>query len=156
MIKSKILKKISFTKMTVIITSITVLLAGCLSFGDDVQTGEPTADQIRKCRRLMYLRDDLVLQAEGYKITHGIDVAIWFKFTTAETSASEIFIDSIVDIWRFEDSFSLYPQKDMDWWDVKGKNLFGEVVELPNTKFMSVGIERYPRGSTVYIFWNEI
>ncbi|MGC9367788.1 MAG: hypothetical protein ACP5FK_12205 [bacterium] len=156
MTAKRLLQNFVKTKIIIVLVSSFVLFGGCLSFGEDVETTEPSPGHISKCRRLMYLRDDLEFQGEGYKITHGIDVAVWFKFSTAETSASEIFIDSIVDIWRFEDSFNLYPHQDIKWWDVKNKYLYGGVVELPQTKFMSVGMDRNPRGTTVYIFWHEI
>lgn len=156
MITNKIIQSIVKAKFIIFFILVMVLFSGCLSFGEDVETTEPSPGHISKCRRLMYLQDDLVFQGEGYKITHGIDVAIWFKFNTAETSASEIFIDSIVDIWRFEDSFDLYPHQDIKWWDVQDKYLYGGVVELPDTKFMSVGMDRNSRGTTVYIFWHEI
>ncbi len=45
---------------------------------------------------------------------------------------------------------------ELKWWDVKGKKLLGGQVELPNTRFMNVGVEKNDDGYLVYIMWHEM
>ena len=46
--------------------------------------------------------------------------------------------------------------KGRKWWDVKGKNLLGGQVELPNVRFMNVGVEQTENGYMIYVMWHEV
>lgn len=137
-----------------IIFSIT--LSGCLNFGQDEETTFPTPDQISRCFTEMYLNPDLKLRPLGYKLEgSGIDDGIWFKFET-NADISEIFNSIIVDTTKFvQNTPLLYEVKGLKWWDITGKSLLGGQVELPNARYMNIGIEKKENIHVVYIMWHE-
>ncbi|MCP3935210.1 MAG: hypothetical protein GY708_07545 [Actinomycetia bacterium] len=134
-----------------------LLLAGCLSFGEDEETTMPDPGQVDRCRAEMYLNPSLTLFPLGYKLEgSGIDDAIWFKFKTRASDPAEIFDTSIVDVTTFKKGFSfLYEMEGVPWWDVADKDFLGGQVALPNVRFMNVGMHETSEGYIVYIMWHE-
>ena len=135
-----------------------LMLTGCLNFGKDEETTSPTKDQVSRCRSEMYLNPSMKITPLGFKLGgSGIDDAIWFKFKTDISDLHEIFDGSVVDASRFKDGFTFTHEMDkLKWWDVKGKKLLGGQVELPNVRFMNVGVEKNNEGYVVYIMWHEV
>jgi len=69
----------------------------------------------------------------------------------------EIFDSEVVDTSTFKDGFTFaHDMDELKWWDAKGKQLLGGQVDLPNVKFMNVGIEKNGDGYVVYIMWHEV
>ena len=135
-----------------------ISLNGCLDFGEDEETTTPNKTQINRCVAEMYINPSIKINPLGYKLLgSGIDDSIWFKFNTESTDLSQIFDTTVVDVTKFKENFTFLSQpKDLDWWDVKGKSLLGGQLELPNVRFMNVGIDKTGDGYTIYIMWNEI
>ena len=133
-------------------------LSGCLEYGTDEETASPTQAQVDRCRAEMYLRADLEMTPLGFKLEgSGIDDAIWFKFETPCEDLQAIFDGAVVDTSGFKTGFTFdHAMKDLVWWDVQGRQLVGAQVQLPNARFMNVGVERLERGHVVYIMWHEI
>jgi len=133
-------------------------LAGCLDFGKDEETTSPTKAQVARCRSEMYLNPSMKITPLGFKLEgSGIDDAIWFKFKTNIVDVQEIFDGKVVDTSKFEDYFTFtHEMNELKWWDVKGKKLLGGQVELPNVRFMNVGVEKTNDGYVVYIMWHEV
>ncbi len=131
-------------------------LMGCLKFGEDEETTTPTTAQVSRCFSEMYLNPSLELRPLGYKLEgSGIDDGIWFKFETS-VDISQIFNSTIVNVSKFERGFTfLHEMKELKWWDVAGKSFLGGQVELPNARYMNVGIEKKGAGYVVYIMWHK-
>ena len=93
----------------------------------------------------------------GFKFEgSGIDDAILFKFRTETLDLSQVFITTVVDVTEFKKNFPLLShRKNLKWWDVKDKNLFGGQIALPNEKYMNIGIEKIDSGHIIYIIWHE-
>ncbi len=134
------------------------MLTGCLDFGNDEETTTPTEAQLSRCRAEMYLNPSMKITPLGYKLEgSGIDDVIWFKFKIDVLDLQEIFDGKVVDTSKFKEGFTLiHEMRELKWWDVQSKNLFGGQVELPNVKFMNVGIEKNDEGYVVYIMWHEV
>jgi hypothetical protein len=139
-----------------IIIIISISLSGCLNFGKDEETTSPTPAQVSRCYSEMYLNPDLKIHPLGYKLEgSGIDDAIWFKFET-DAAVSEIFNSTVIDTTKFTQNYTLlYEIKGLKWWDIKGKSLLGGQIELPNVRYMNVGIEKKGDSNLVYIMWHE-
>ncbi len=133
-------------------------LAGCLDFGKDEETTSPTKAQVARCRSEKYLNPSMKITPLGFKLEgSGIDDAIWFKFKTNIVDVQEIFDGKVVDTSKFEEYFTFtHEMNELKWWDVKGKKLLGGQVELPNVRFMNVGVEKTNDGYVVYIMWHEV
>jgi hypothetical protein len=134
-----------------------VLFCGCISFGEDVNTTDPTPDHVERCRREMHILPGVEIEAEGFILLgSGIDDAIWFKFTTPSAMA-EIFDPDVVDPASLADvSDSFAEIEDAPWWDASGRELTGGSYELPGVRFMRVGMAENPEGgTTVFVMWNE-
>ncbi|MCD4706651.1 MAG: hypothetical protein K8S62_02825 [Candidatus Sabulitectum sp.] len=136
---------------------ILIAAAGCLDFGDDIETNNLTDEQIAYCQTIMHLNDQLQYDPNGLKILgSGIDDAVWFCFHTEETDPAFIFDTTFVSLDSLSGSVSIYSPEDIpDWWDSQEKELVGGVVPLQWGRFMTVGMERKESGTTVYIFWHE-
>ena len=153
--KQKRIKNIKYLSLSAIALLSVVLFFGCLGFGKDEETINPTLQQVSKCRELMHLNPSLDITPLGYKLlASGIDDAIWFKFRADTVSLNEIFNLSTI-AKEFSEGFVLIPEKGLNWWDVVNKNFIGGQVSLPNSKFMNVGIEKEMDGLIIYIFWFE-
>lgn len=105
----------------------------------------------------MYLNPAMKITPVGFKLLgSGIDDAIWFKFKTDVTDVQNIFDGKVVDTAKFKDGFTFTGGMDgSEWWDVKGKELLGGRVKLPNVRYMNVGIEKNDEGYIIYIMWHE-
>lgn len=138
--------------------SLTLFISGCLDFGNDEETTSPNKAQIERCRSEMYLNPSMQITPLGYKLEgSGIDDAIWFKFKTNISDVNNIFDSKVVDTATFKAGFIfVHEMKELKWWDVKNKNLLGGQVELPDVRFMNVGIEKNDDGYVVYIMWHEV
>lgn len=134
-----------------------IAVTGCLKFGEDEETTTPTTTQVNRCKSEMYLNPSVKITPLGFRLEgSGIDDAIWFKFKTNSTEFSQVFDANIVDITKFKKDFTFpYEMKELDWWDIKGKSLFGAQVSLPNARFMNVGVEETDTGYVIYIMWHE-
>jgi hypothetical protein len=144
-------------KNVFLITSIilSVILSGCFKIGQDEETTSPTKTQISRCFSEMCLNPDLKIIPLGYRLKSGIDAAIWFKFETG-ADISEIFDSTIVDTTKFSQNYLFLNEiEGRKWWDATGKSLLGGQVQLPNARFMEVGIEKTDNGFIVYIMWLE-
>ncbi|NLW83104.1 MAG: hypothetical protein GXY41_01670 [Phycisphaerae bacterium] len=142
--------------LIIVLFSLTAL-TGCLKFGNDEETNTPTTDQVARCKSEMYLNSSATVIPLGYKLLgSGIDDAIWFKFKIQCTDISEIFDTKIVDITKFKHGFNFFhDMKNLEWWDVSGKDLIGGQVSLPNARCMNVGLLKIEDGYIVYIMWHE-
>lgn len=150
---AKIMKRAWFLPIPLAI----LLVTGCLNFGKDEETTAPTKVQIDRCRLEMHISPSLKITPLGYKLEGlGIDDAIWFKFKTNEGNLGHIFNPMVVDASKFKKDFRLDEAPEIKWWDVKGKKLLGGQVELPNVRFMNVGIEKSREGCAIYIMWHEV
>ena len=128
---------------------------GCLSFGTDEETTSPTESQVSRCQTEMYLNDALKITPLGYKLLgSGIDDSIWFKFRVDVNDLSQVFDTSVVDTSSFE-NFVMYERDELAWWDVKGKELVGGEISLPNARYMHIGAEKIDGGYIIYIMWTE-
>lgn len=136
---------------------ICILAAGCLDFGDDIETENPTPEQLAYCQTIMHLNDKLQYDPAGLKILgSGIDDAVWFCFRTDETDPAFIFDTTFISPDSLSGFVSVYAPEDIpDWWDPQEKELVGGVVPLRWSRFMTVGMELKDSGTTVYIFWHE-
>lgn len=142
-----------------LIVLLTVLpFTGCLDFGKDEETTSPTKVQINNCISKMYLNPSLKITPLGFKLEgSGIDDAIWFKFKTDVAEVQDIFNSKVVDTSKFKNDFSfIHDMSKVKWWNTKGKKFFGVQVELPNVKYMNVGIEKVDDGYVVYIMWHAV
>ena len=147
--------KISRLLMSLVVT---LFFSGCLEFGNDEETTSPTKEQVDRCRSEMYLNPSMQITPLGYKLEgSGIDDAIWFKFRTDVSEVKELFDIKVVDTSKFHTGFSfIHDMTKLKWWDVKNNELLGGQVELPNVRFMNVGIEKNNEGFVVYIMWHEV
>lgn len=147
--------KISRLLMSLVVT---LSCSGCLEFGNDEETTSPTKEQVDRCRSEMYLNPSMQITPLGYKLEgSGIDDAIWFKFSTDVSEVKELFDIKVVDTSKFQTGFSfIHDMTKLKWWDVKNNELLGGQVELPNVRFMNVGIEKNNQGFVVYIMWHEV
>jgi hypothetical protein len=148
------------TKRCLVVISIVLITTiSCLDFGEDVETTTPTQEQVKWCRQEMYVQDSAKITPMGFALLgSGIDDVIWFKFATNATDLSQVFDTTVVDVSKFEESgMSADELKgiDWEWWDVKGKNLLGGQVTLPDAKFMNVGAEEVGEGYVIYVMWFE-
>lgn len=134
-----------------------LLVAGCLDFGENIVTEQPTAEQLAFCQSAMYLNDQLDFEPVGLRIdATGIDAVVWFRFFTEEVTAGRIFDSEFVSPDSLRNTVSFYSYENMPkWWDADEKVLEGGTVHLNTGRHMTVGIHREERGSTVYIFWSE-
>jgi hypothetical protein len=142
------------TEKYLIITLFSLMaLTGCLKFGNDEETTTPTTAQVARCKSEMFLNSSATIIPLGYKLLgSGIDDAIWFKFKTQCTDISEIFDTQVVDITKFKNEIIFrHDVKNLEWWDVSGKDLIGGQVSLPNAKYMNVGLLKTEEGYIVYI-----
>ncbi|MCK5840577.1 MAG: hypothetical protein KAH31_00300 [Candidatus Sabulitectum sp.] len=132
-------------------------VAGCLDFGENIETEEPTAEQLAFCQSAMYLNDQLAYEPIGLRIdATGIDAVAWFCFYTEEEAIERIFDSEFVSADSLSGPVSFYSNESMPaWWDVDEKVFEGGTVSLNGGIHMTVGIHREERGSTVYIFWCE-
>jgi len=130
--------------LTALLLSLSLISTGCLAFGIDEETTTPTEAQLSRCRAEMYLNPSMKITPIGYKLEgSGIDDAIWFKFWTDVSGVQEIFDVKVVDTSKFKTGFTFsHEMKEIKWWDVENKELLGGQVELPNVRFMNVGIEK--------------
>lgn len=140
-----------------IFLSLLLLTAGCLDFGSDTVTENPSPTQLIYCETVMHINEDLAYQPLGLKIIgSGIDDAVWFCFETEETDPSLIFDENFVSPDSLSSGVSIYVPENMPaWWDAKEADLYGGVFSLSAGKHMTVGIDRKENSSTVYVFWNE-
>jgi hypothetical protein len=147
------MKKIHLLTVLLIALSFT----GCLEFGEDEETRSPTKARVDRCRSEMYLDSSARITPLGYKLLgSGIDDAIWFKFRTESTDLAEIFDSKVVDTSKFNNDFTFSSEmKNVKWWDVKGKKLFGGQVSLPNVRYMNVGVNKTEEGYVIYVMWHE-
>ncbi len=134
-----------------------ILTTGCLDFGEDIVTTNPTAEQLEFCETVMHLNEELVYEPIGLKILgSGIDDAVWFCFTTKETDISKIFISEYIPPDSLNKAINIYsPDNLPNWWDTANKNLTGDTFELTGGTFISIGIAKNNTGYTIYIFWHE-
>ncbi len=137
--------------------AIFLLIAGCLDFGSDTVTENPTSEQLNYCEAIMHIKDDLLYRPLGLKIIgSGIDDAVWFCFQTEETDPAEIFDADFVHPDSLHSSVSIYTPEDIPlWWNAADEDLFGGVFSFSGGRYMTVGIDRQENDCTVYIFWNE-
>lgn len=139
------------------LVSLAVAMAGCLKFGDDVETTSPTTAQVKRCVTEMHLNPAVQMTPLGFRlIGSGIDDSIRFKFKTSVSEVSQIFDPNVVDVTKFTTKVETFVDKhEPKWWDTKGKSLLGGQVQLPNARFMDVWIEKTQDGCVVYIHWSE-
>lgn len=133
------------------------VLAGCLNFGDDIETTSPSPKQVSGCAKLMYLNPNIKIDPMGLKIiASGIDDIVWFKFET-RANIKNIFNAKYVDVSNFsKNEYVITPAKNISWWIKRKKLLLGGQIELPNVKNMNVGIEQQKNRNIVYIVWHEM
>ena len=133
-----------------------VVSSGCLEFGRDVTTVAPSAQDVIRCRTEMYIKADAKITPEGFKLTSGIDDAIWFRFLAHTGDIADVFETETVDASKFRSGFKFADVSAPSWWDVAKKPLTGGQVSLPKARFMNVGFVDNEDGTlTVYVRWHE-
>jgi len=134
-----------------------LLGAGCLNFGDDIETVDPTEEQIAFCRSAMHIAEGVVIEPLGLKIMgSGIDDAVWFKFRTGESDFSLIFDGSSVPSDSLAGTVSFYATDGLpEWWDTGSRTFTGGTVFLGGGVWMTAGFLREVDGTVCYIFWHE-
>jgi hypothetical protein len=133
-----------------------VASSGCLEFGRDVTTVTPSAQDVSRCRTEMYIKADAEITPEGFKLTSGIDDAIWFRFLAHTGDIVDVFETGTVDVSKFRPGFTFTDASAPSWWDVAKKPLTGGQISLPNARFMNVGFVDNEDGTlTVYVMWHE-
>lgn len=134
-----------------------MVTVGCLDFGDNIETEEPTAEQLAFCEAEMHLNDQLTYCPIGLRIAgSGIDDAAWFAFHTDETCLENIFDPSFILLDSLPGVVSFYSPGNMpEWWDAHEKELIGGEFSLPVGQFITIGFEVEEEKTTVYIFWCE-
>ena len=143
--------------LLILSTFFLLLTTGCLDFGDDITTTNPTQEQLDFCKAVMYLNEELVYEPIGLKILgSGIDDAVWFCFTTEETDISKIFLSEYISSDSLNKTINIYSPASMpSWWDITDKNLTGNTFELPGGTYISIGLAMNKNGIIVYIFWHQ-
>jgi len=53
----------------------------------------------------MFLDPEIEIRPEGFKLTTGLDDAIWFKFTVNTNQINDVFLPDIVDTSQFEGGY---------------------------------------------------
>ena len=130
-------------------------LAGCLKFGPDAETVNPTVDQVSQCRRLMYLSPKVRIKPLGFKSVYGIDNAMWLKFSTDVHYHDQLFsFPDSAEVRQLQYVNDLLPIN-VYWWDVDVKKLDIRSYGLPNGCYMDVGLDEKESETVVYIFWHE-
>jgi hypothetical protein len=142
-------------KILIYLWVVALILPGCGLFGPDVETNQPTPEQIARCRSEMYLVADLSLDAKGLKLMEGPDTAMWFTFEVAKQPLDKIFQPAVVDVAKFAPGVRFTETTLPVWWDVQGKTFFGGNVALPNVRYMQVGIAEQAETLRIYIMWHE-
>ena len=148
------MKKLNRISITITIL-LAFLISGC-DFGDDKGTTSPSKIEINKCETIMNLNPSVKITPLGFKFENSvIDDVIWFKFKTT-AKLEDIFNDKTINTSKFEDNFTFtYDMSEVKWWNTKGKKFLGGQVNLPNAKYMNVGIQKSDDGYVVYIKWYE-
>ena len=104
----------------------------------------------------MYINADVKITPEGFKLTSGIDDAIWFRFLAHADDIADVFSTEFVDASKFQQGYTFASASMPSWWDVAQKSLTGGQVSLPNARFMNVGYVDNGDGTlTVYVMWHE-
>ena len=134
-----------------------LITAGCLDFGSNIVTEEPTEEQLAFCQSAMHLSDQLAYVPIGLRIdATGIDAVAWFCFYTEEVAIDKIFDSEFVSTDSLSGPVSFYSNESMPkWWDVDEKVFEGGSISLGGGRQMTVGIHREEGINTVYIFWCE-
>jgi len=145
-------------KTAVFVTVLLMVAAGCLDFGEDVETDNPTQQQLDYCEAVMHLNPQMVYNPAGIKlIGSGIDDAAWMCFFTGETQTAAIFDTTYIFPDSLLGNVYLYSPEDMpEWWNPGEYKLTGGRIALSNGCFINVGMNRTSEGTAVFIFWNEI
>ena len=132
--------------------------SGCLDFGEDVETDNPTQQQLEFCEAVMHLNPQMDYQPAGMKVIgSGIDGAAWMVFSTEETQTGAIFDTTYVSPGSLLGTASMYSPDDMpEWWNPSNYELTGGIIALSDGCFINVGMNRTSGGTVVFIFWNEI
>jgi hypothetical protein len=116
-----------------------IVLTGCLDFfGPDITTTTPSAGDVSRCRAEMYLDSNIEIQPEGFKLTSGIDDAIWFRFVAKTDQIAAVFRKDTVDTSKFAPGFKHDDYAMPSWWDASTKSLVGGRVSLPNAQMLAI------------------
>lgn len=133
-----------------------IFLSGCINFGEEIETTSPSLAQVERCRIAMHIKPEVELTPLGFKLNaSGIDDAIWFKFKTKNINIEDIFYKDITDILVLKDEYRFHYNDDIKWWAAQDKLLTGGQAELPDAKFMNIGIDKTTDGLIIYIMWHE-
>jgi len=146
------MKRIAFFLITFLF-----VFTGCLDFGNNIETEEPTEEQLAFCQSAMHLSDQLAYEPIGLRIdATGIDAVAWFCFYTEEDAIERIFDSEFVSVDSLRGPVSFYTNESMPkWWDVDEKVFEGGSVSVGGGRRMTVGVNREEGINTVYIFWCE-
>lgn len=144
-------------RKTCIIIFLLISSPGCLSFGEDVLTENPTVEQLEYCRATLHIRDGIEIEPLGLKVLgSGIDDAVWFKFAVKETDPGLIFDPEAVPADSLGDPVSFFDPQDMpDWWDGGEYHLTGGTVSTGIGEYLRVAFRREGDSLILYVFWNE-
>lgn len=134
-----------------------LLLCGCLNFGEDVLTSEPTPEQVEYCRTTLHIAEGLEIEPLGLKILEsGIDTAVWFVFRSPETDRALYFEPGVAPPDSLHERVTLPWDESMpQWWNTRDRTFVGWTVELPVAKWMTVGFQPTSDGTLCYVFWHE-
>ncbi len=134
-----------------------LLFCGCLNFGEDVLTSEPTPAQVEYCRAELHLMAGLEIEPIGLKIIgSGIDDAVWFVFRTTESDHSLIFDPSVIPADSLRGRVAFFWDESMpEWWDTENRTFEGGTLALPAGKWITAGFAPAGNGTICYVFWHE-
>jgi hypothetical protein len=144
-----------------------LVFAGCdftFSGGGDVSTTTPTKEQIAKCRKVMYINPDVVIEPLGYALDAGMDDVIRFKFIAKTDDPSILFDDTQVESTKFKpilkpsNFFTAAPET---WWSLSSKTSLGAKLSVPppsskGTRGLNIAYTKNDdKTLTVYVLWYE-
>ncbi|MDA7884801.1 hypothetical protein N9B23_00355 [bacterium] len=140
---------------------------GCdftLSGGGDVSTTTPTKEQIAKCRKVMYINPDVVIEPLGYALDAGMDDVIRFKFIAKMDDPSMLFDDTQVESTKFKPILkpsSFFTAAPETWWKLSSKATLGAKLSVPppnskGTRGLNIAYTKNDdKTLTVYVLWYE-
>ena len=141
------------------------LVVGCDPFPDPPTeiTENPTPNQIRYCRRIMYIDPGVTITPLGYFHDHNfLDDVIGFKFIAQTDQYGDLFESGQVTVNELLPNYSigsLPDNPDVEWWPSDSTSLIGGNFRVPSpnsAEQLSVGIEDNGDGTlTVYVVFFE-
>ncbi len=138
--------------------TLSLITLSCLDFGEDIVTTDLTQEQLRGCRMLFHIREDVAIEPAGLKAQcSGIDNVYWFKFQTDVSDPMMIFNALHVPADSLDGQVSFYQYEDLpQWWDTRNRIFTGGTISLNNGSAMTVGYQQEPDRIICYILYHDM